>query len=122
MVSNCPTGDEVLRKVSSIIKSRFTRNTDWAFRYGGVEFLILLRFSDAKAAEVVAKGIRSDLAKEKIIHEASEINPYLTVNMGIASVKETVITPKDIIKIADEVLYRSKDEGRNRISYYQSGK
>ena len=114
-------GDEVLRKVGSIIKSRITRNTDWAFRFGGEEFLILLGFSDAKAAEVVARGIRSDLAKEKIIHEASEINPYLTVSMGIASVEETVKTPKDIIKFADEALYRSKEEGRNRISFYRSG-
>ena len=114
-------GDEVLKKFSSILKKRITRNTDWIFRYGGEEFLVLLGFSDIKAAEMVAMEIKGDLAKEKILHEASGINSYLTVSMGIASVDKTVRNPRDIIKFADEALYRSKEEGRNRISFHGAG-
>ncbi len=115
-----PAGDEVLKKFSRILKNRITRNTDWVYRYGGEEFLILLGFSDEKAALVVAEEIQEDLKKECIPHESSRIKPYLTVSMGIASVDNTAADPRDVIKLSDVALYQSKETGRNRISVSNS--
>lgn len=114
-----PAGDEVLKKFSIILKNRITRNTDWAYRYGGEEFLILLGFSDETAALVVAEEIQKDLKKEYIPHEASHIKPYLTVSMGIAAVDNTAADPKDVIKLADDALYQSKNRGRDLITLHE---
>ena len=115
-----PAGDEVLKKFSRILKNRIIRNTDWIYRYGGEEFLILLGFSDEKAALVVAEEIQQDLKKENIPHKASLIKPYLTVSIGIAAADNTSISPKDVIEFADEALYRSKEKGRDLITVYNS--
>lgn len=113
-----PAGDECLIKFGRILKDRIYRNTDWVYRYGGEEFLILLGFSNEKSAELVAKQIQKDLESRAIIHESSEINRFVTVSIGIASIKDPRHDPEMIIKFADEALYRSKKNGRNRISIY----
>ncbi len=111
-----PAGDACLKTIGSILKKRITRNTDWAYRYGGEEFLILLGFSDERAADIVAKQIQEDLSGEEIVHENSAINEFVTVSIGIACVSEACKTPQRVVEQADQALYISKKNGRNRIS------
>ncbi len=109
-------GDECLKIMGSILKKRISRNTDWAYRFGGEEFLILLGFSDEKAAEIVAKQIQEDLALAGIVHETSKVDDLLTVSIGIASVHTACTDPKNILEQADKALYESKRNGRNMIT------
>ncbi len=111
-----PAGDNCLKILGSILKKRIARNTDWPYRYGGEELLILLGFSDTEAANVVAKQIQEDILMAKIIHEDSPISNFLTVSMGIACVSDTCKSPQEVIEQADKALYISKKNGRNRIT------
>ncbi len=113
-------GDECLRTIGSILKNRIIRNTDWAYRYGGEEFLILLGFSDVTAAGIVAKQIQEDLSRVKIIHKNSSINDLVTVSIGIAGVFPAHKTPQTVIEQADKALYISKKNGRNRITQFDN--
>ncbi len=114
-----PEGDTCLQIFGSLLKKRINRTTDWVYRYGGEEFLVLLGFSDAKGAEVVAKQIQQDLAREAILHDGSIIHEYVTVSIGIATVTNEKQTPETVLKSADEALYHSKENGRNCISHFE---
>jgi len=114
-----PDGDTCLQIFGSRLKKRINRTTDWAYRYGGEEFLVLLGFSDAKGAEVVAKQIQQDLAREAVPHGGSIIHDYVTVSIGIATVMNENQTPEAVLKSADQALYHSKENGRNCISLFE---
>jgi len=114
-----PEGDRCLKEFAGILKRRIHRNTDWAYRYGGEEFLILLGFSDEKAAETVAVRIQQDLKEAAIVHGGSACSEYVTVSMGIAAIHNEGSDPAGIINAADKALYRSKENGRNMITVYK---
>jgi len=115
-------GDKCLQAIGSLLKRRINRNTDWAYRYGGEEFLILLGFTDKKGAGIVADQIKKDLEKIEILHEGSKINNYVTVSMGIATVWEQSQKPESIILYADTALYQSKSKGRNGFTQFEKPK
>jgi diguanylate cyclase (GGDEF)-like protein len=100
-------GDEVLALVGETIK-RSIRDTDFAGRYGGEEFLIILPDTDLEKAIVIADRIRSNV--EKI-----EVNEKLkvTISGGIKQLDEESIL--EYVKSADALLYKAKHGGRNRI-------
>ena len=106
-------GDVALRKVAMVLSSVIRRNTDYAFRYGGEEFSLLLYGANRQTAEVLAKKVLDDVMALNIPHSKS---PYeqLTVSIGIAMVEniERVEAAK-IIRIADTALYAAKHNGRN---------
>ena len=112
-------GDECLQTFGTILKSRINRNTDWTYRYGGEEFLVLLGFTDEKGAAIVAGQIHKDLAKAEILHEGAAVHNYITVSIGIATIWEQSQNPETIIEYADRALYQSKEKGRNRTTHFE---
>ncbi len=111
-------GDEALRKVAHAIKSVVKRPADFVARYGGEEFIVLLPETDPEGVKAVGEKIRRAVENLKIPHEKSTVSEYLTVSVGAIS----VIPRKDflfslLIKAADDALYESKRNGRNRVSY-----
>ena len=109
-------GDEVLKHVSSTINNRL-RDTDFLSRYGGEEFAVIMLQTTTKEAHKVAEDIRKNVQKEifSILNEnAHKIEMELTISIGIASLDETVKNYEDLIRIADEALYKAKNCGRNR--------
>gem|GEM_PF-6181545 len=104
-------GDQVLRKVAEVIRNNL-RKTDYAFRYGGDEFAILMAETDAERASVLADRIRAALAREvRSVHPAAFT---LSASAGIADC--TVLTSREreeLLVRADGALYRAKNEGRN---------
>lgn len=103
-------GDEVLKKVSKIIKSQAKGNIKIG-RFGGEEFLIIMPGMALEAAAKLCNEIR-----EKI--EACEFeykNLRVTTSIGLAEFKEDDIN--ELIKIADDFLYKAKENGRNRIEF-----
>ncbi len=111
-------GDKCLKNFALLLKNRITRSTDWVYRYGGEEFLILLGFTSSGEAMIVAEKIREDLKLAAIPHGASDLSPNLTVSMGISTVKHIKQNPEEVLEQADIALYRSKKRGRNRICHF----
>lgn len=103
-------GDEVLKAIAASIQA-FVRSSDIIARYGGEEFIVYLVESNTEMAQFVANRIRDGVASLRI-----ENVPWtVTISIGIASLKETD-TIEDQIARADQFLYLSKKNGRNRVS------
>lgn len=108
-------GDIVIKTVAEILKSSVGKK-DSVIRYGGEEFLIILRKSDKEYLEDIYKKIYFKLEEERIIHEKSLVSDHITLSVGgtqgVVNDKNTFLS---LIKKADEALYKAKEEGRNRI-------
>ncbi|WP_332117133.1 diguanylate cyclase [Azorhizobium caulinodans] len=106
-----PGGDRVLREVSDIIRASLHRPGDFAGRYGGEEFAIILPETDAPAAAHVAERIRAAIET----NTAEGVAP-VTVSIGLAA---ALAAPKgtlaEMMIAADHALYRAKETGRNRV-------
>ncbi len=109
-------GDYVIREFASRILSCI-RNSDFAFRFGGEEFLVLLPETDIHGAVATAEKIRS-LCAEKL-YQDFPFTISMTVSIGVASYKERPPEHnKDLIRQADQALYHAKKIGRNRVVIY----
>jgi diguanylate cyclase (GGDEF)-like protein len=107
-------GDKVLKAFSRLLHENMREGLDQAFRYGGEEFAVLSFHSSMEDMINLMKRIL-ELARSTIVEfEGKKIR--FTFSAGIAHSKETVI-PERLIELADEQLYKAKNEGRNRICY-----
>ena len=105
-----PYGDEVLKIIAHIIKQN-TRHSDLSFRYGGDEFALILPDTVREDALKVCMNIQSSLNDDRHFTEGA---CHPTISMGICEWSGNM-TSDDIIKAADEAMYLSKQEGKNRI-------
>jgi diguanylate cyclase (GGDEF)-like protein len=105
-----PVGDVVLKKVAASIQG-FVRTSDTAARYGGEEFLVFLVQSSPEFAQYVANRIRDGIASLKI----EEVPWQITVSIGVAGMTQGD-TVDSLVNRADQFLYQSKQNGRNRVS------
>lgn len=103
-------GDLILKTVANII-SCDVKKDDVVFRYGGEEILVMVRANN-EVTEKVAERIRSDIEREKITYNESNVN--ITVTIGLASYKPNT-TVDELIKIADDKLYFGKNNGKNQV-------
>ncbi|MBP2628473.1 MAG: hypothetical protein H6Q68_3184 [Firmicutes bacterium] len=109
-------GDECLRRIADILKTTAKRATDLVVRYGGEEFAIILPDTNVQCAKIVGERVRSGVEKLAIRNKTSPISEVVTVSVGISvSVLAKEALPITIIAAADEALYQSKQNGRNRI-------
>ncbi|MCA2981348.1 MAG: GGDEF domain-containing protein [Myxococcaceae bacterium] len=109
-------GDEVLRQVAEALRSA-VRETDFVARYGGEEFGVLLPKTPLAGALTVAERI-SRLVRGLRVGRDGVIR--VTASFGIAGLPGRGLTsPDQLLKAADDALYRSKREGRNKISLFQ---
>jgi diguanylate cyclase (GGDEF)-like protein len=106
------TGDIVLKHIASSITNGL-REGDMAARYGGEEIAILLAGADIKKARKIAEAIRKKIEEDLIIVRRERHN--VTVSIGISSYPNDSILEEDLVKIADERLYKAKSLGRNRV-------
>ena len=106
-------GDIVLEEVAKIIKS-CTRNADTAARYGGEEFVVMLNNTSASAAMAVAERIRKSVEEKSIMYDGKKIN--VTISIGVSSYNFDLESAKSIVERADNALYESKRNGRNRVT------
>ncbi|MBP1748822.1 MAG: hypothetical protein H6Q52_1361 [Deltaproteobacteria bacterium] len=110
------TGDQVLREITRITKDNL-RAIDKVGRYGGEEFLIILPETDIEKAIVVAERLRT--AVEDTIFDLDGNQIHVTVSGGVASYLNGR-EEKELIKEADDNLYRAKNKGKNRVYYDES--
>lgn len=107
------TGDHYLKEIGRVIRETI-RKTDFAFRYAGDEFLVLLPMAPAEMAVEVAERIRATV---EAIHVAEEVP--CTISIGVATLPLHAVDTEGLLAAADEAMYRSKRSGKNRTSLSQ---
>ncbi|HRQ06382.1 MAG TPA: diguanylate cyclase, partial [Nitrosomonas halophila] len=105
-------GDKILITVATVLLKSI-RTIDYAARYGGDEFVVVLTETDADAAVKTAERIRSQV--RKICLEFKEHPIKITLSIGIAQCQTEDATPSDLIAHVDAALYEAKKAGRDRI-------
>jgi diguanylate cyclase (GGDEF)-like protein/PAS domain S-box-containing protein len=105
-------GDDVLRHCSRIFVE--TLGTDYAYRYGGDEFVVILPGVDEQRTADMAERLRSAVAAEFGGH-----GPGLTVSLGVAAFPSTAASTEELIYKADAAMYLAKSAGKNRVARWE---
>ena len=109
-------GDDVLQLFVSRIQKAIRSNSDWVARYGGEEFLLVLPETEHEAALHVAEKIRTQIGGPMFSTRSGDI--HVTSSFGVASTgpegPDLAMRAENLIKAADQCLYRSKEAGRDR--------
>ncbi len=109
-------GDQILCKISSVLKNSVRRN-DTVARYGGEEFILLLPEAGLEQSFVIAERIRQLV--EKTLFEVGRAQVHLTLSMGISNFpSHRVKSKEELIKMADQALYDAKRGGRNKVCIF----
>lgn len=109
-------GDEVLRITSKQIQE-CVRETDFVGRYGGEEIVIILPETSLETAETLGNKIRQAIAAEPVKFEGHII--AVTASIGASSLRAEHQEYQDVFSEADEALYISKEQGRNRVTIFK---
>jgi len=108
-------GDDALRKVAKLIHGAI-RETDIVGRYGGEEFAVILLHADMIQMAEVAERIRRTIEEVPFPNEELQPMGKITVSIGGSCLSDGMMTMEDLIKSADEALYRAKRNGRNQVA------
>lgn len=110
-------GDFVLKKMARIVTEQ-ARKSDVVARYGGEEIAIILPFTGLAGAQQYAERLRIKVAETLFEDREEEVELRITCSAGVAK-WEPGMTMADLIRHADQALYQSKENGRNRVTLYQ---
>jgi len=121
-------GDQCLKKIAESLASITHRPADLASRYGGEEFAVLLPVTKQKDAVMLAERLRRKVEALKIEHSATDLG-IVTISIGVSCCEpawdftgktpdkdQKVIFPAMLLTAADNALYVSKEQGRNKVS------
>ncbi len=107
-------GDMHLKRLGNILSSCFKRAGDLIARYGGDEFIVLMPNTDLDSNAGFVSEVCNQVENARIPHPASKVSQYITVSIGAVSLVPNRKTSTDeILKLADEALYKAKEAGRN---------
>lgn len=109
-----PKGDKLLKDFSAILKKIF-RSTDIIARYGGEEFIIILPETAKEMAVEIAERLRKEVEATEFEGGKTQPDGRVTISLGVTSYTEDLKSADDLVKNADNLLYRAKEEGRNRV-------
>jgi diguanylate cyclase (GGDEF)-like protein/PAS domain S-box-containing protein len=105
-------GDIVLKKLGTFLH-RHTRGEDIACRYGGEEFLLILPEAPLEVVMQRAKELHSGIKKLRIVYQKKPLS--ITISAGVAVLPDHSSNVREVVKAADEALYRAKEKGRDQI-------
>jgi len=105
----------LIKNVADAISNN-VRNTDVLARYGGDEFVVLMAHTSTEHAHMAAERIRAAIQDTSFEMKGNSIST--TVSIGIASFPDSVADASEVLDKADIALYKSKQGGRDRVTYY----
>lgn len=103
-------GDQYLRRIGRILKEGL-RSSDWAFRYAGDEFAVILPLTTASEASVLGERLRQSIPE---LSDLPGLAP--TFSVGVAAFPTHALTVEALVGAADAALYASKRSGKNRLT------
>ena len=106
-------GDAVLGAFAGIIKKE-ARAVDIVGRFGGEEFMAILSETDTKGGAIFAEKVRKHVEKARFMYKGERIE--VTVSSGVSE-RDKNASLKNVIKLADDRLYKAKESGRNTVVY-----
>jgi diguanylate cyclase (GGDEF)-like protein len=113
-VNGHPKGDRLLRELSSVLKENI-RDVDVVGRYGGEEFIIMLPEAKSIPANDVAERLRKNIENHSFDGMEKQPNGKVTISIGLVTCMEKKLKVEDMIKEADDALYKAKRNGKNRL-------
>ena len=109
-------GDYVLKTVASLMKQSF-RKTDLLYRYGGEELVMIMPETNVEGALIPVQRLRRMV--EEYDFDYNGVKAKVTVSIGLTMNYQSLTSSADIVKSADEALYKAKEDGRNRVVLYE---
>jgi diguanylate cyclase (GGDEF)-like protein len=113
-----PTGDRILTAIGKVIM-RDLRTVDFAFRYGGEEFIVLLPEAGLESALHAAERLRESIERETVELLQGKTAEGVTVSIGVACYPEDGSNRDELFKIVDDLLYKAKFFGKNRVYHLE---
>jgi diguanylate cyclase (GGDEF)-like protein len=110
-----PVGDQVLRMLADTLRTRL-RASDVVARFGGEEFAVLLPETNEAEALITAQSL-----VDRIAAHDHPVWGKVTVSIGVATCGDGLTSAPDLLRQADEALYRAKAEGRDRVCTFNRG-
>ena len=110
-------GDYVLKEMAGVVRQNGVREQDVFARYGGEEFVILLPKTNLKHSFEIAERLRKLVESHQFKYE-DKLLP-VTASIGVADYRQGVVTGTDLFKRADNAVYKSKENGRNQVSFFK---
>jgi diguanylate cyclase (GGDEF)-like protein len=111
-----PAGDRCLEQIAAVLAAELGRRGELVARYGGEEFVLLLPGLPLEALGPLGDRLRSSIHSLGLTHSRGGPEGLVTISLGLATaVPRDGLTPEDLLAAADALLYKAKDEGRNRV-------
>lgn len=109
-------GDYVLKTVADLMKATF-RKTDLLYRYGGEELIMIMPETNLEGAIIPVQRLRRSV--EEYDFDYNGVKSKVTVSIGLTMNHQDLNSPAEILKTADEALYKAKESGRNRVILHE---
>jgi diguanylate cyclase (GGDEF)-like protein len=106
-------GDTLLGALGNFVRAHIWAG-DIACRYGGEEFTLILPDATLEATRMRAEQLREGVKKLQVPHRGRLLGP-ITLSLGVATFPDHGSTSESLLSAADGVLYRAKQEGRDRV-------
>ncbi len=110
-------GDMVLKKISGVLQ-KVIRNYDYAYRYGGEEFLLMINGLTLDEATQKSTQILQEIRNLKLIYNETTL-PQMTISIGVSLSPKHGENPEKLIEMADEALYQAKKSGRDKVVFFK---
>lgn len=112
-------GDLLISMIGDVLTEKVD-HPGFVARYGGDEFVVVLPDADSEGAKRIAEEIREMIKRQNFQGEEYQPEGKITISCGIAVCPTHALNPKDLIKHADQALYRAKSLDRNKVEMYFS--
>lgn len=110
-------GSYVLTQIGKMVRENI-RKVDFAARYGGDEFLVVLTEINIEGATTFANRLRQKIEKSTFKNEFYTMELTASLGLALANPSHTEVDARSLVRYADRALYRAKENGRNRVEVF----
>lgn len=113
-------GSWVLSQIGRMVRENI-RKVDFAARYGGDEYLIVLGEITREGAVTFAQRLRERIAETHFQFESFGVHLTASIGISVVNPNDVSVDARAVVRFADKALYRAKELGRNRVEIYEGG-